>query len=68
MNFVTTGDIAQKLKIDRDAVSYALRKGSIQPVGRAGLVRLFPGTAVSAVKDFLDSKRKPAKEVVGCSP
>ena len=71
MNLLTSGDITKSLnigglKVDRDAVSYALRKGKIQPVGRAGIVRLFPGTAVSAVKDFLDSKRKPTKECVEC--
>jgi len=64
MNLVTTGDIAQRLKVDRDAVAYALRKGKVQPVGKAGLVRLFPETALLAVKDFLSSKRKHSLNAV----
>jgi len=64
MNLVTTGDIAQRLKVDRDAVSYALRKGRIQPVGKAGLVRLFPETALLAVQDFLNSKRRHSTNTV----
>jgi len=68
MNLLTTGDIAQKLNVDRDAVSYALRKGKILPIGRAGIVRLFPGTAVVAVKGFLDSKKRTRKEPELCSP
>lgn len=58
MNLVTTGDIAQRLKVDRDAVSYALRRGKIQPVGRAGIVRLFSEGVVETVKNYLDSKQQ----------
>ena len=39
MDFLTTGDIAEKLNVDRDVVCYALRKARVQPVGRAGQVR-----------------------------
>ena len=58
MDIVTSGDIAQQLNEDRDAVNYALRKSSVKPVGRAGLVRMFPGSAVQTVKEFLANKRQ----------
>lgn len=62
MDFLTTGDIAKKLNEDRDVVSYALRKAKVAPAGRAGAVRLFPGTAIVVVKNFLNSKRQARKE------
>ena len=67
MDIVTVGDIAQKLKVDRDAVSYAIRKTNTQPVGRAGIVRLFSGSAVATVRDFISSKQRSRKEVATCS-
>ena len=67
MNFLTVGDIAQRLKVDRDKVSYAVRKANIEPVGRAGIVRLFSGNAVEMVKKFIDSKRQSRKEAATCS-
>ena len=60
-NFLTTGTIAGKLNVDRDKVSYALRKLALKPVGVAGIARVFPENAVAAVKTFLDegtSRRK----------
>ena len=57
MLFLSTGQIAEEIGEDRDRVSYAIRKAHIQPVGRAGLVRLFPQSAVATVKNFLDAKR-----------
>jgi len=67
MDFLTVGDIAQKLKVDRDQVSYAVRKANIEPVGRAGMVRLFSGNAIPLVRNFINSKRAKRKEVVKCT-
>lgn len=61
MDFVTVGDIAKELGVDRDAVSYAIRKIKVQPIGRAGIVRMFPGTALATVKKFIDSKERNRK-------
>jgi len=62
MDLLTSGDIANRLTAEgidanRDRVAYALRKGNIQAMGRAGIVRLFPESAVFAVKMFLESRR-----------
>jgi len=67
MNVLTVGDIAKELNVDRDAVTYAVRKANIEPVGRAGIVRLFSGNAVQTVQEFLKSKRQPQKEGVVCT-
>ena len=56
MNYVTSGDIAKQTDNDRDSVSYALRKIGIEPVARAGIVRLFPTNAIHRVRDYLESK------------
>ena len=56
MEVMTVGDIARELGVDRDAVAYAVRRTNIQAVGRAGIVRLFPGGCVSVVRHFLRSK------------
>lgn len=61
MNFLTTGEIAKRLNVDRDAVSYALRKTKVKPVGWAGQVRVFPATALATVENFLKSKTKVNK-------
>lgn len=66
MDFVTVGDISKRLDADRDAVSYAIRKMKIEPVGRAGIVRLFPGTTLANVKKFINSGRQKRKEIVRC--
>jgi len=58
MNFLTTGKIAEKLEVDRDRVSYALRKMAIKPVGVAGQARVFPESALGMVKTFLNAKVK----------
>ena len=57
MVVLTTGQIAQQVNEDRDRVSYAIRKAGIKPVGRAGLVRLFPQSAVSTVREFLQTRQ-----------
>ena len=60
MTLLTTGTIAEQLNVDRDKVSYAVRKLSIKPVGVAGQVRVFPENAPSKVKKFLDKKKEKA--------
>ena len=65
MNLMTVGDIARKLDVDRDAVAYAIRKSRIEPVGRAGLVRLFPGNTVATIKDFMDTRQHRNQGVTG---
>ncbi len=66
MLVLSTGQIAEEIGEDRDRVSYAIRKAGVKPIGRAGLVRLFPQSAVATVKDFLQEKRDQ-KEHVPCS-
>jgi hypothetical protein len=56
MNYLTSGQIAKQLGIDRDAVAHALRKLQINPVAHAGIVRLFPKRTASRVRDFLGAK------------
>ncbi len=63
MDLMTVGDITKKLDVDRDTVSYAIRKTNTQPVGRAGIVRLFSGSTLAIVKDFISSKRQSGKEL-----
>lgn len=58
MLVLTTGQIAEQVNEDRDRVSYAIRKAGIKPIGRAGLVRLFPQSAVSAVREFIELRRR----------
>ena len=62
MKLLTTGEIAKQLNVDRDTVSYALRKLKIKPNNRAGQVRIFPKSALVAVKEFLRRNRKEAKK------
>ena len=61
MTLLTTGAIAEQLKVDRDKVSYAVRKLSIKPVGVAGQVRVFSENAPSEVKKFLDKQKVKGK-------
>jgi len=63
MNFLTVSDIAEALGADRDAVAYAIRKTRSEPVGRAGLVRLFPITTLATVKNFIAAKRLNTRSV-----
>ena len=62
MNVYTTGQIAKALDADRDHVSYAIRKSNIQPIGRAGNVRLFSKEAVEPVRQFLERKKGGNRE------
>ncbi len=61
MKLLTTGGIAQKLNVDRDRVSYALRKLALQPASIAGQTRVFPESSLAAVKAFLDVKAQPKR-------
>jgi hypothetical protein len=57
MLVLSSGQIAEQIGQDRDRVSYAIRKAGVRPIGRAGIVRLFPQSAVSTVREFLQSKQ-----------
>lgn len=67
MGLLTTGVIAQRLDVDRDVVSYALRKMKIQPENRAGQVRVFSESTLTAVKEFLNSRQTRPCMTVGKS-
>jgi hypothetical protein len=56
MKFLTSGEIARLLAVDRDKVSYALRKLALQPTGTAGQVKVYPETSLEAVRGFLNDK------------
>ena len=58
MILLTSGQIAEKVGDDRDRVAYAIRKTGIEPIGRAGIVRLFAPSAVDTVRQFLQTKRQ----------
>jgi len=58
MVVLSSGQIAQQVNEDRDRVSYAIRKAGIKPIGHAGLVRLFPQSAVDTVREFLQTGPK----------
>lgn len=62
MTLITSGAIAKQLNVDRDKVSYALRKLAVRPVGRAGHVRVFPYNTPQRVKNFLNKKGKKKKK------
>ena len=57
MSFVTTGQMAEQLGVDRDRVCYLLRKAKIRPVARAGLTRLYPPETLAIVKRLEKSPR-----------
>ena len=54
MKLLTTGEIAKQLNVDRDKVSYALRKLGIEPSGTAGNTRVFSETALTEIEEFLN--------------
>jgi len=64
MEVITTGVIAERLGVDRDEVAYALRKGKVAPIGRAGIVRLFDSEAIVVVQKVLASKRRRLADVI----
>jgi hypothetical protein len=57
---LTTGQIAEKLKVTRPEVSYAIEKLNINHVSTAGIARLFADDVVKPIRDFLKNKRKRA--------
>ena len=58
MKLLTTGEIARQVNVDRDSVSYALRKLAIEPSGTAGQTRVFPDSVLAKLKDFLNSNER----------
>ena len=56
MDFLTVGDIVDKLDVDRDVVAYALRKTKVKPLGFAGHTRLLPKSSLATVKRFLNKR------------
>lgn len=65
MVVLSTGQIAAEIGEDRDRVAYAIRKAGVKPVGRAGLVRLFPQSSVSTIREFLRARQK-TRNSAGC--
>lgn len=69
MLVLTTGQIRDQIErdtgqpVDRDAVAYAIRKGGIQAIQRAGMVRLFSPDTVAQVRHFLETKRNYKHEI-----
>ena len=64
MLFLTTGVIAKSLGVERDVVSYALRKTGVTPIGRAGGVRIFSPAALTEVRKYLAAK--PHRQTLQC--
>ncbi len=58
MTLLTSGVIAETLNVDRDEVSYALRKLAVKPSGIAGQVGIYPEAVIPVVKTFLEAKTK----------
>lgn len=54
MELLTSGVIAAKLNVNRDRVSYALRRLAVKPAGFAGHVRLFHPDILAAVQMYLN--------------
>lgn len=63
MTLLTTGSIAEQLGADRDRVSYLIRKAKINPIGRAGMVRLYPPETISVVRELIGVRRLRAAEI-----
>lgn len=57
MGFVTSGSIAEQLGVDRDRVAYLLRKARVKPLGRAGIVKVYPEKTVEIVADLLQQSQ-----------
>lgn len=56
--FYTTGSIASKLGVDRDAVTYAIRKAKIAPLGKLGGYGVYGKKEFELVRSFLEAKPK----------
>ena len=59
-NLITSGDIADRLGERFDRVQYILKtRRHIEPIGRAGIYKLYPESAVEAVRseiELIDAK------------
>jgi hypothetical protein len=55
---VTSGQIAEQVGCHRDEISNALRSLDIQPLGRAGIVRLFAPGVAEEIRAYLERKRQ----------
>ena len=69
----TTGTILQQLRtegfrVDRNRIAYLLRKGEIQPLGRAGIVNVYPDKAVEVVRTLLQQSADTALEHIHTHP
>jgi len=49
----TTGQIAEQSGVRREQVAYAIHREGIEPVGRAGIVRLFGEGQIGAIREGL---------------
>lgn len=64
VNLFTVSDAARRLGVSRQDVSYAIGRDGIEPVGRAGLVRLFSidqWTEVVKAVRLLEARRRTRK-------
>ena len=60
VKLLTTGEIAQRLKVKPSRVARVVREYSIQPAALAGVVRLFNNAAMAEIRRVLntiDAKR-----------
>lgn len=55
---LTLGDIARELGEPEHRVKHIINSRRIEPVRRIGIIRLFPATAVGAVRQELDTINK----------
>lgn len=62
--FLTTGDIARRLNVNATLVRHIIDTRDIAHVGRAGLVRLFPESAVSEVETALAARERRRRSPV----
>lgn len=53
----TIGDIAKALGIPKHRVTYAVDKAGVEPVARAGILRLFGDTEVARIQRALEQIR-----------
>jgi len=63
MQLKTSGQIAETLGVDRGRVAYLLRRARVRPVGRAGIIRLYPPIAIEVIEKLLQYDRLPASQI-----
>ena len=59
---LTTGDIARQLDVDRDKVTYAIRKLDIKPKQQAGILNLYTSEDVKPIREFIKERSEPEAE------